>query len=200
VRAERGKQARETYYDAVFQELAARGYHGMTVEGIVRRAGGSRGRFYHHFDNKHDALVQTYRAQTQAWVRDVRDAMGRGATVEQALSGALLQLVRVEPATLPIALLEMHLLAARDLEIRKIIASDYETKLNFTAELIRGGMQTGELRAGLDAVMCAHQLYSAVCGLCLVHFGTGCQHPLDEPVATALRLLFDALRTPACAE
>lgn len=192
--AERGRQAREAFYDAVFMELAARGYQGLTVEGIVRRAGGSRGRFYHHFDNKRDALVQAYRAHTASTVSYIEEALEGGATVEQAITADIMRQLRRMPAALVLASLEMHLLAARDAEIRDIIASDYEAKLKFCARLFQRGIDSGELRADLDPVECARLIYSCSFGVYLVHFGTGAQDSLVTKMRAKLRMIFDALR------
>jgi len=194
VAAERGRQAREAYYDAVFVELAARGYQGLTVEGIVRRAGGSRGRFYHHFDNKRDALVQAYRAHTESTVCYIEEALAGGATVEQAITADVTRQLRRMPASLVLASLEMHLMAARDNEIRDIIMKDYEAKLRFCEQLFRRGIDNGELRADVDPVQCAHFVYSCSFGVYLVHFGTGAQDSLIAKTRAKLRLLFDALR------
>jgi AcrR family transcriptional regulator len=51
------RDPRERILIAMAEIVAKRGYHGSTIEHIVKRAGVSRATFYEHFDNREDCLL-----------------------------------------------------------------------------------------------------------------------------------------------
>jgi AcrR family transcriptional regulator len=51
------RDPRERILVAMAEVVAKRGYHGATIEHIVKRAGVSRATFYEHFENREDCLL-----------------------------------------------------------------------------------------------------------------------------------------------
>jgi AcrR family transcriptional regulator len=51
------RDPRERILVAMAEVVAKRGYHGATIEHIVKRAGVSRATFYEHFDNREECLM-----------------------------------------------------------------------------------------------------------------------------------------------
>jgi AcrR family transcriptional regulator len=100
---------RERIMDAVANLVAANGYAGLSVDGIVREAAVSWHTFYEHFGDKEDAFLVTYEvghakglavveeayASEPDWRRGVRAAMG-----------ALLRFLASEPAFAHLALVD----------------------------------------------------------------------------------------------
>jgi AcrR family transcriptional regulator len=57
---EQGQATRRALLDAAREEFAARGYAATAIDGIVRRAGVTKGACYHHFSGKEDLFLQVY--------------------------------------------------------------------------------------------------------------------------------------------
>jgi AcrR family transcriptional regulator len=51
----------ETILDAAVEEFLLKGYDGASIDGIAKRAGVSKGGFYHHFSNKEVLLMEANR-------------------------------------------------------------------------------------------------------------------------------------------
>jgi AcrR family transcriptional regulator len=83
------RDPRERILVAMAEIVAKRGYHGATIEHIVKRAGLSRATFYEYFDNREDCLLagfdeagvelqrrmETAAAEADEWPDQVRGAL-----------------------------------------------------------------------------------------------------------------------------
>ncbi|WP_123666463.1 TetR/AcrR family transcriptional regulator [Actinocorallia herbida] len=78
---------------AVIEVTARTGYPGMTVEGVIARAGVSRRTFYEHFQNKEQAFLAAYDDAVGRLMKHVVDAYAEQARLgdrfRAALSGLL---------------------------------------------------------------------------------------------------------------
>ena len=59
-RQERGQATRQKLVDAAIELFEKKGYNGVTVDDICRKAGVSKGAFYGHFESKDQALLEEY--------------------------------------------------------------------------------------------------------------------------------------------
>jgi AcrR family transcriptional regulator len=84
---------RDRILDAALSVFAGKGYHGATVDDIVRASATSKGAVYHHFPNKEAvfvALVDAFTERLAAGVASVISSrQGALAKVEGALTAAL---------------------------------------------------------------------------------------------------------------
>lgn len=84
---------RDRLLRAAEQVLAERGYHGARVEDVVRRAGASKGAFYHYFTSKEELLLELIdrlgSLLAQAMERALAERRGAAARVEAALAAVL---------------------------------------------------------------------------------------------------------------
>jgi AcrR family transcriptional regulator len=84
---------RDRILDAALSVFATKGYHGATVDDIVRASATSKGAVYHHFPNKEAvfvALVDGFTERLAAAVAAaIADRQGALARVEGALGAAL---------------------------------------------------------------------------------------------------------------
>lgn len=89
---------RERILEAALDVFARKGYHGASVDDIVRASGTSKGAVYHHFPNKEAvflALVDDFTRQLAAAVAEAVAARhGALAKVEGALGAALATFAR----------------------------------------------------------------------------------------------------------
>lgn len=69
----RRSDARERLIDAATSLFHARGYNGIGVEAICRRAGVQKGSFYHFFPSKRDLALAAIEAQWEEYQREILD-------------------------------------------------------------------------------------------------------------------------------
>lgn len=193
---DRGKRTREAVYQAVMVELSLHGYLGITVAGIVRRAGISRGRFYHHFRSAHDALRRAYRAHTDATVQHIaKGSAAQEEAIEAVIRGDLERLAtKVATDGLLRAAVELHLAASRDAAIRAVMTSDYERKIDVAASALREGIRRGEFRKNCNPREVAARIYRACFGLYLVRLSLGLTDSLSVALQRELDPIFASIR------
>lgn len=115
------RDPRERILVAMVEIVAKRGYHGATIDHIVKRAGVSRATFYEHFDNREDCLLAGFDeaavelqrrmeaavAEAGDWPDQVRAALA--AFVEYAVANpALARTCIVESVTAGPAAMERY--------------------------------------------------------------------------------------------
>lgn len=72
-KAARGRATRRTLLTVARKDFGARGYADASVEEIVRRAGVTKGAFYHHFTGKGDLFLRVF--------EDIRKELSRAAFI-----------------------------------------------------------------------------------------------------------------------
>ena len=139
------RDPRERILVGMAEIVAKRGYHGATIEHIVKRAGVSRATFYEYFDNREDCLLavfdeaavelqrrmKTAAAEADEWPDQVRAALA--AFLEYAVANpALARTCIVESVTVgPVAM------------------ERYERALRTFVPLFRIGRKVGEANGEL---------------------------------------------------
>jgi AcrR family transcriptional regulator len=134
------RDPRDRILVAMFEIVAKRGYHGATIEHIVKRAGVSRATFYEYFDNREDCLLAGFdeaavelqrrmeaaAAEADEWPDQVRAALA--AFLEHAIANpAMARTCIVESVTVgPVAM------------------ERYERALRTFVPLFRLGREVGE--------------------------------------------------------
>ena len=71
---------RDRIVGSVIEVVSETGYAGLTVRGVVERAGVSRRTFYEHFSNKQDVFLAVYDVVVERLAGDVRLAYASGRT------------------------------------------------------------------------------------------------------------------------
>jgi AcrR family transcriptional regulator len=84
----RGNQ-RERIVESVIEVVSETGYAGLTVRGVIERAGVSRRTFYEHFSNKQDVFLAVYDVVVERLAGDVRLAYASGRTYPQQVAFGL---------------------------------------------------------------------------------------------------------------
>jgi AcrR family transcriptional regulator len=80
---------RDRIVGSVIDEVSETGYAGLTVRGVVERAGVSRRTFYEHFSNKQDVFLAVYDVVVERLAGDVRLAFATGRTYPQQVAFGL---------------------------------------------------------------------------------------------------------------
>jgi len=192
---DRGTAARQELVSAFWLELAEHGRPGLSVANIVRRAGCSRGRLYHHFGSLDELLATAYRLHTESTLQYLRTSIEKGVSVEDALVGDVVRLIRtLRDVRLIHAILELHLEAFCNDGIHAALLQDYRRKTAEAARLIRLGMAHGEFRPDCDPDLEADTFYGTCFGIYHLHVATRDARDLATKMERQLRSLLRGLR------
>ena len=74
-----GIRTREKFFVALLHELAEFGYERVSVSRVIRRAGLTKGAFYHHFRNKEELLhkgLEAHMKGTRGYVAGLQASDG----------------------------------------------------------------------------------------------------------------------------
>jgi AcrR family transcriptional regulator len=83
------RDPRDRILVAMAEIVAKRGYHGATIEQIVKRAGVSRATFYEHFENREDCLLAGFDEAAIELQRRMEDAAARETDWPDQIRAAL---------------------------------------------------------------------------------------------------------------
>ncbi len=197
-RADRAARTRQRILDAAGQCFATSGFAKTTVEEIALRAGVSKALVYHRFRSKEEILEAVLERTLDEWQAASRWRIAEGDSVVDALGRmhrAALAWVRAKPVVGALFSLEpMVLHSVGEESVRRRMEE-------FRAELvaaIEGGIESGELRADLDAERVADVVrlqYLALVEQVLDPRWLG--SPDDGLVDASLDILFHGIATEA---
>ena len=164
----RGEETRSRILEAAAESFAQNGYDGTGVAEICRRAGVTKGAFYHHFPSKQAVfleLLEQWLAGLDAQLEATRDG---ATTVPEKLlqmAGMIRLVFQMAYGKLPI-FLEFWTKAGHNPAIWQATIAPYRRYRTFFARMIEAGMAEGTLRA-VDPETTAHVLVSLAVGVLL---------------------------------
>jgi AcrR family transcriptional regulator len=165
-RQQRGEETRANILAAAAAGFAEQGYDATAVAEVCRRAGVSKGAFYHHFSSKQELFLELL----ERWLRVLDEQLeevrtGEAAVPEQLLdmTGMMRQVFQVAEEQLPI-FLEFWTKAARDPAVWEATIAPYRRYRTFFANLIESGVTEGTLRS-VDSDTAARVIVSLAVGL-----------------------------------
>jgi len=165
---QRGEETRGRILQAAQECFAQHGYDASGVAEICRRAGLSKGAFYHHFPSKQAVfleLLNRWLAELDAQLAATR---AEAVTVPEALlSMAAMagQVFQAAGGQLPI-FLEFWFKAARDSIVWEATRAPYQRYRDVFADMIKAGIDEGTLKP-VHPETAAHVIVSLAVGLLL---------------------------------
>ena len=153
----RSEEAHEAILNATVELLAEHGLKGLTIEAVAARAGVGKTTIYRRWDTKNELVAEALaRLRPPGAPPDAGSLMGDlGALVA-------LQRERLEASVLPRALPRLLGEAIDDPEFHaQIVARAVQPIRDILAELVRRGIERGELRADLDVEAVVDVLHAA---------------------------------------
>lgn len=127
---------RERLIDAIPSVVAMTGFHAMTIEDIVARAGVSRSAFYAHFDSKDEVFLAAYDQAIPAFARAVQRGADEGEGFADAAHRALaaaIEFVLAEPAIAMMCLVEILAVGPAGIERRNRATQNFVALLERAA-------------------------------------------------------------------
>jgi AcrR family transcriptional regulator len=162
----RGEETRSNILAAAAAGFAEQGYDATGVADICRRAGVSKGAFYHHFSSKQDLFLELLERWLTVLDGQLEQVRTRGATVPEQLidmTGLIRQVFQVAEHQLPI-FLEFWTKAAHDPVIWEATMAPYRRYRAFFARMVESGITEGTLHP-VDPDTAARVIVSLAVGL-----------------------------------
>ncbi|WP_086831661.1 TetR/AcrR family transcriptional regulator [Streptomyces sp. NRRL B-24572] len=178
----------ERLIEATRELLWERGYVGTSPKAVQQAAGAGQGSMYHHFAGKQDLALAAIR----------RSAEELGAAAEAVLGGTGSAYARIEAYLLrerdvlrgcPVGRLTMDPEVIADPELRAPVEEVLGRVRTRIAEVVREGLDSGELSGGLDPEEIAATVLATVQGGYVLARATGSRAPFDTAVRGLLTLL-----------
>ncbi|MFH8712751.1 TetR/AcrR family transcriptional regulator [Streptomyces zaomyceticus] len=178
----------ERLIEATRELLWERGYVGTSPRAVQQAAGAGQGSMYHHFAGKPDLALAAIR----------RTSEEMGAAAEAVLGGEGTAYARIEAYLLrerdvlrgcPVGRLTMDPEVIADPVLRAPVDEALGRLRARLAEVVREGLDSGELSASLDADEIAATVVSTVQGGYVLARATGSRAPFDSAVRGLLSLL-----------
>ncbi|MEU0400078.1 TetR/AcrR family transcriptional regulator [Streptomyces sp. NPDC006197] len=178
----------ERLIEATRELLWERGYVGTSPKAVQQAAGAGQGSMYHHFAGKQDLALAAIR----------RSAEELGAAAEAVLGGGGSAYARVEAYLrrerdvlrgCPVGRLTMDPEVIADPELRAPVEEVLGRVRGRIAEVVREGVDSGELSGSLDPVEIAATVLATVQGGYVLARATGSPAPFDTAVRGLLALL-----------
>lgn len=178
----------ERLIEATRELLWERGYVGTSPKAVQQAAGAGQGSMYHHFAGKQDLALAAIR----------RSAGELGAAAEAVLGGGGSAYARIEAYLrrerdvlrgCPVGRLTMDPEVIADPELRAPVEEVLGRVRGRIAEVVREGVESGELNGSLDPVEIAATVLATVQGGYVLARATGSRAPFDTAVRGLLALL-----------
>jgi AcrR family transcriptional regulator len=164
----RAAQTRSRILAAAAASFAEHGYDATGVEEVCRRAGVSKGAFYHHFPSKQAVFLQLLDQWLETLDDQIASILSEKEDVPAALvtmSSLLQQVFQAASGQLPV-FLDFWAKAARDPEEWQATGAPFGHFRDLFGEMIAAGISTGRLNA-VDPQVAAATLVAFAAGVLL---------------------------------
>ena len=162
----RGEETRTRILDVAQEAFARYGYDATGVAEICRRAGVTKGGFYHHFPSKQDVFLE----MLERWLEGLDRQLQLLRSGQESVPEELLAMTEMVPAVfqeaggrLPL-FLEFLTKAAHSPVVWQATVAPFRKYHAFFAGMIRDGMAEGSLRS-VDPDLASNLLLSFAVGL-----------------------------------
>jgi AcrR family transcriptional regulator len=162
---------RAQLFQAALEVCAEKGYHSTRVDDIVKRAGLSKGALYHHFRSKQDLFLALFESMIREFSELMQQTRQQSSSAIEALRSSMRlfgQWIEANPDLIR-GMMDFYILGAREPRFRQAFIGYYEELVQVVVDIVRDGMQNGELDAKLDAERVAWVFITAGDGLFFVH-------------------------------
>jgi len=138
--------------EAAFKCFMAKGYHSATMDDIARTARLSKGAVYWYFKDKQDVFIAYFLFQVESYYSEMKKILLSKKSVEQKiyeLGRYLLKKAEQEPDTNRV-LHELWIQALEHKKTWKVFKEIYRRSIDEVENLLREGMEKGELRPDIN--------------------------------------------------
>ncbi len=190
-----GPETQARILDAAAACFAGAGYDATGVAEICRRAGVSKGAFYHHFATKHDLFMLLLTRWLASLDVRLRSAQGSAGSVPDELismAGMAAGVFEAARGQLPM-FLEFWTKSARDPEVWQATIAPYHGYRTFFADRIRSGIAAGSL-APADPDMAASVIVALAVGMLLQGLLDPTGADWSQSTVSGIQMLLNGMR------
>lgn len=180
--------------DAATRLFAQQGYEATSVQQIVEAAGVTKGAMYHYFRSKDDLLAGSYGQLLNLQFDHLVEYAGQAGPVPERLRLIAEDLVRTTLAQLDSAIVFQRSLNLLSDPSRAAFREQRHRYREIFEELVREGIEIGELRDDLQIDLVSYSFFGAV-GYLTVWYSPDGPRTADE-IATGYADLLLATLTP----
>lgn len=193
---QRGEQTREGILEAAAECFARNGYDATGVAEICRRAGVSKGAFYHHFPTKQAVFLELLDTWLGGVDAQLEGILSEAATVPDGLrsmAGVAGFVFAAAGEQLPI-FLEFLAKASHDDAVWQATIEQYRRYREFFTRMVEKGIAEGSLRP-VDPQMAAHVIVSMAVGMILQGLLAPEEADWGSTVQAGIQVLLEGLET-----
>jgi AcrR family transcriptional regulator len=185
-RAESQARTRSRVLDAADQLFAESGYHRVTIDAIVERAGFTRGAFYANFTDKADLFLTLLEERNDSNFQQLREQLGGGEDSDFEAFRRWFERGFTQMGALEVAYAEFRPLAATNAEYARRLVTRLHAVRQNVAELAAQEFETNGYVLTVSAEQFATMAIALVDGFTVLH-------RLD-PDGTPLDILTEAIQ------
>jgi AcrR family transcriptional regulator len=193
-----GVETRERLLRAAVDLYSAKGFGGASVEDVCRRAGVTKGAFYHHFESKAHLIMAIHNGFVDLQIGEISAIIDKGLTPERTLAEAIVVIARNVLNQKASVTLFMREYPAMPKDVDRAVRArrlEYEQLL---VGVIDGGRDSGVFHTGLPT----NVLLYGILGMCA--WATQWYDPKRAPAPEVIgrnyaRMVIDGLTAPVTA-
>jgi TetR/AcrR family transcriptional repressor of nem operon len=178
----------ERLIESARELLWERGYVGTSPRAIQERAGAGQGSMYHHFRGKPDLAVAAMRRSAEQLRAQAEVQLSAGRTAQEKAAAYLLR-ERDALRGCRVGRMAMDPDVIASAQLREPVRETFDWLTGRLAAIIADGVESGELRPGLDPGDTAAAIVAVVQGGYVLARAAGSQEPFDRAVRGATALL-----------
>jgi len=191
----RGEETRNRILDAALEAFARYGYDGTGVAEICRRAGLTKGGFYHHFPSKQDVFLE----MLERWLEGIDEQLAAVRAGDESVPEELLRMtgmVRLvfqdASGRLPI-FLEFLTKAGQSPVVWQATVAPFRKYHGFFAQMVEDGIEEGSLRA-VDPDLASTVLVAFSVGVLALGLVDPYRADWGQVAQEGMRMLLDGLK------
>lgn len=158
-------ETKEKIIQAAYELIQEQGYQATTLEGIVKRAGLTRGAFYYYFSDKHEILEELesrYESMYRKPYNDLEKMNTSRASIKRLIMNNILSKREPNPYAVMFRYRVESGIQLKDLQEKQCeLDNDF---IGIIEGLIEEGIAAGEFPEELDAQKRAQQIYYVLLG------------------------------------
>lgn len=197
-RQERAQATQSAIIQAAATVFAERGYARTTLDVVAVEAGVTKGALYFHFSSKRDLANAVIAEETRLTALRAQETLDAGYSVIETMirlhRNLAAQIVDDAVVAAGVKLTTEELVAQLD------ISAPYDLWTDLTVDLLRRGVENGELRSGLDPEKLSRFVVGAFVGVNLVSNSLGHGPDLFVRVREMWEILISGIAAPEYVE
>jgi AcrR family transcriptional regulator len=162
--------SKEEYLQAATELFTKKGFFRTSVDDIIRKAGRSKGGFYHHFKSKNELMRALFKKMMNEFGGPLLDGVRNGKPVGRAFESYINspQIRKIMNSNYMNMVAELYAMALHDRGVRELMREFHREAVGLFEEVLVMSKANGELVFEEPAPRLAESLYLALRGSMLI--------------------------------